>query len=106
MSVYVDGLVQWGDASSPRCFRNQPSCHMYADTLEELHTLADAIGMKRSWFQDKRDLPHYDLVPSRRAVAIRLGAVEHDKYDMVNFMRVRRGQEPRDKPVWACASSS
>jgi len=53
MSVYVDPLINWGaGAEAPKCFRNKPSCHMYADTLEELHKMAIAIGLKRAWFQD------------------------------------------------------
>ncbi len=87
MSVYVDPLVVWGGDDAPRCFRNKPSCHMYADSLEELHGMASRIGMRRSWFQDRASLPHYDLVASSRALAVRLGAVEHDHWRMVEFMR-------------------
>lgn len=79
MSVYVDSLLVFGDDSAPACFRNKPSCHMYADTLAELHAMADRIGLRRSWFQNHRSLQHYDLVPSKRVLAVRYGAVEHDK---------------------------
>jgi hypothetical protein len=73
---------------------------MYADTLEELHAMADAIGMKRAWFQNKPQLPHYDLVPARRAKAVKLGAVEHTKYEMVAFMQNRRkALAPLPKPT-------
>jgi hypothetical protein len=51
-------------------------CHLTADTLEELHAFAAKLGMKREWFQDKVDRPHYDLTPGKRLQAIRLGAVE------------------------------
>lgn len=73
MAVYVDTLIDWG-------WRLGPSCHMTADTDEELHAMADAIGMKRSWAQ-KMDHPrqrhhHYDLVASRRKKAVALGAIE------------------------------
>jgi Protein of unknown function (DUF4031) len=47
---------------------------MTADTLEELHTLAAKIGMKRRWFQNGR-VPHYDLTPARREAALAAGAV-------------------------------
>ena len=44
--------------------------------ITELHELAARIGMKRAWFQAKgwpRD--HYDVTDSKRADAIRAGAV-------------------------------
>jgi len=76
MSVYVDGLIIWGGDDAPRCFRNKPSCHMFADTLEELHSLAAQIGLKSSWFQDNKRLQHYDLTESKRKLAVRYGAIE------------------------------
>lgn len=53
------------------------TCHMLADTLDELHAMAAAIGSKRSWFQISRTgVPHYDIPLFRRAEAIKLGAIE------------------------------
>lgn len=67
MTVYVDELIwEW---------RGQLWCHMYADTFEELHRMAEDLGLKRSWFQDKPGHPHYDIVRSKREKAIALGAV-------------------------------
>lgn len=71
MTVYVDELRQW--PTNIRCFK-AGSCHLTADTVEELHVFAKRIGMRRSWFQPKSS-PHYDLTPSRRERAIALGAV-------------------------------
>jgi hypothetical protein len=51
---------------------------MQADTLAELHAMADQLGLKRSWFQSKPGKPwhdHYDLTRTKRTQAIRLGAV-------------------------------
>jgi hypothetical protein len=90
MAVYVDPILNHGGSKS---FRWPKSCHMYADTLDELHAMAVAIGMRREWFQDRPDLPHYDLVPARRLRAIALGAVQHDRYQLVEFMRRKRGAE-------------
>lgn len=89
MAVYVDLLFQWGNERSPRCFRRQPSCHMYGDTEAELHQMALAIGMKRSWFQPDSILPHYDLVPFKRRAAVERGAIEHDRKRMAAFVRER-----------------
>lgn len=48
---------------------------MTADTLDELHALADAIGLRRAWFQKRARVPHYDLTPSKRELALRAGAI-------------------------------
>jgi Protein of unknown function (DUF4031) len=73
MSVYVDdGFVEgdWGLWTG--------GGHMQSDTLEELHAMADQLGLRRSSFQSKPNRPwhdHYDLTRSKRDQAIRLGAV-------------------------------
>ena len=90
MPVYVDQLNIWGGDDAPRCFRHKPSCHMYADSIKELHNLAQKIGLKREWFQDHSLLPHYDVVPSKRLLAIKNGAVEVDRYHLVNYVRNKR----------------
>lgn len=77
--IYVDALCDYG-------WRLGPSCHMTADTLDELHAFAKRIGLRREWFQDKR-LPHYDLTASRRAVAVNLGAVELGRREWVEKHR-------------------
>lgn len=74
MSVYIDPLRK---CSINKEWHWKESCHMFADTLEELHAFAQKIGMKRDWFQNKR-LPHYDLTKTRRKIAIENGAVEVD----------------------------
>ena len=84
MSVYVDPLFEHGGS---RSFRWKKSCHMYADRIDELHAMALLIGMKRAWFQDHPKLPHYDLVESRRKLAIALGVIEHSRREAVDFWR-------------------
>lgn len=84
MSVYVDTL--W--ATEPR--RGWPykwSCHLTADSIEELHQFAEAIGMKRAWFQDHPTFPHYDLTKTRRIAAVRHGAIEESRVDSVRRQR-------------------
>ena len=77
--VYVDPLCNHG-------WRLGPSCHLFADTVDELHDFARRIGMRRSWFQGGR-LPHYDLTASRRARAVECGAIELSRQEAVEKWR-------------------
>lgn len=91
MSCYVDPLFAMEGRNAPvkRVGERHGHrwCHLWADSLEELHQLAGKIGMKPEWFQDKRGFPHYDLVPPRRAHALRLGAIEFSAADWIRGKR-------------------
>ena len=72
--IYVDELKENGWILRGRKTLN---CHMFTDrNLEELHRFANRIGMKREWFQDRKNFPHYDLTPKRRRIAVEHGAIE------------------------------
>lgn len=86
MTVYVDELRVWPNARH-RCFA-KGSSHLWADTLEELHTFARALGMKPEWFQGHRVMPHYDLSPKRHAAALRLGATLASVKEQLRARRV------------------
>ena len=82
MGVYVDVAKRY--AREPKGYVGHARMehrwgHMIADTEAELHAMADAIGLRRAWFQKD----HYDLVPSKRALAIRRGAVALDRRTFV-----------------------
>lgn len=97
MSVYVDEIRDWGLIARARGLRHTHWCHLTADTEEELHAFAARLGLRRSWFQKKSDRDyrwHYDIVPSKRAQAVRLGAQEVDRR-FIGQLMVRR-QEQRD----------
>lgn len=70
MAVYVDEVMRW--PTKIRCFK-AGSCHLTADTVEELHAFAKRLGLRREWFQPKSS-PHYDLTPGKRVRAVALGA--------------------------------
>jgi hypothetical protein len=72
MAVYVDWLMQHGWVIRGR---HTKSCHMFADSVGEIRQFAEKIGLKRSWLQFERAI-HFDLTPSKRAEAVRAGAVE------------------------------
>lgn len=78
MSVYVDAPI-WP-------FGRMRMCHMLADSLDELHEMADKIGVNRKWFQNER-YPHYDICKSKRATAVKLGAIEIGKKKFVELAK-------------------
>lgn len=73
MVVRVDELRIYPGA---RGIFSRGSCHLFADSDEELHEFAARLGMKREWFQSHRVANHYDLTPARRRTAVKLGATE------------------------------
>ncbi len=79
MSVYVDASI-YG-------YGRMIMCHMIADTPEELHAMADRIGVARRWFQASASFPHYDIAKSKRALAVAAGAIECDRTALVMTMR-------------------
>jgi hypothetical protein len=89
MAVYVDELMDFGWKMRGKPVQN---CHMFTDELDltALHAAAQAIGMKRSWFQDKAAAPHYDLTPGRRAAAVAHGVVPLSRADAVAVWKARR----------------
>jgi hypothetical protein len=80
-------------------------CHMLADSDEELHAMADHIGVARKWHQapPKHD-SHYDIALSKRALAVAAGAVEIS-WKQAGCMTMRRrvtGElgDPHDAVEW------
>lgn len=84
MAVYVD------DMRAP--FRGMVMCHMLADTDAELHAMAAQLGLARRWHQ-KPGTPHshYDIAMSKRALAVKLGAKEVNRHELVAIVRRKRG---------------
>ncbi len=39
--------------------------HLAGDELQELHSFAQSVGLKREWFQDQPSHPHYDITTQR-----------------------------------------
>lgn len=77
MTVYVDDVRHK--------FGNMVMCHMWADTLDELLSMADKIGVQRKWLQQppKASWVHFDIAASKKALALHAGAVLTDKYGPV-----------------------
>lgn len=69
MAVYVDNF----SAS----FRGMIMCHMTADTRAELFAMVDRIGVDRKHLQNAgTPTEHFDISRSKRAEAVKAGAVE------------------------------
>ena len=60
MPAYVD------DVSHP--FGRMRMCHLWADTMEELYAMVDAIGVQRKWIQTppKASWIHFDIAFQRK----------------------------------------
>ena len=82
MPVYVDAS-EWP-------YGRMMMCHMVADSLDELHAMADRIGVARRWFQNKGTHPHYDICKSKRALAVASGAIEVNRRGLVDVMKRTR----------------
>jgi hypothetical protein len=81
--VYVDDMQA--------TFGRMKMCHMVADTDDELHAMADRIGVARKWHQ-KPGTPHshYDICLSKRAIALEAGAVPVDRPGLGQVIRRKR----------------
>jgi hypothetical protein len=82
--ILVDPIREYD--SGPRGWRLW--CHMATDDLseegfEELHTMAEQLGLPRRAFQRHPRHPHYDLPPDKRSLAVELGAVEVTSKELV-----------------------
>lgn len=80
MTVYVDDVRHK--------YGHMVMCHMWADSLEELYAMVDAIGVQRKWLQQppKASWVHFDISIGKKSLAIKNGAVITDKYGPVEYI--------------------
>lgn len=68
MAVYVDDArIRW---------RGRVWSHLVADSHDELHRAAVALGLRLEWAQDRGRTLHYDLPETLRRQAIARGVAE------------------------------
>lgn len=84
MTVFVDQSIYR--------YRRMIMCHMMADSLGELHAMADRIGVDRRHFQGDGKYPHYDICKSKRQQATFVGAVEVTAKEMIKHFRARKAK--------------
>ncbi len=92
MAVYVDGLRDYG-------WRHGPSCHLIADSVEELIEFAESMGMRREWFQAK-STPHFDLTADGRTAAVAMGAIELTNRELIAKIRELRHRKRLAEELW------
>lgn len=69
MTTYVDDMKA--------AFGGMIMCHMISDSDEELHEMAERLGIDRMHHQaPPKHHSHYDISQGKRALAVRFGAVE------------------------------
>lgn len=95
--VYVGQMFNCLPYAS-KTWRYKEACHLLADTVEELHATARVLKLKRSWFQSKNGVPHYDLTESMRKRAIKEGAQEIDFRAEGKLIRAWRLGENAKRP--------
>ncbi len=94
MTVYVD------DAVHP--WRGRRWAHLMADTLEELHAMAQRLDIPARAFQNKTSGAHYDVPAELRERAIALGAMpisrHRDREQVRAVIRVAKLQGRGEHP--------
>jgi hypothetical protein len=88
MACYVDTVREYPNAG----LRHTRFCHLLADSRDELHQMADALGMSRSFFQDHPWRWHHDLPEPLRARAIELGAQEIRLHEVGALLKRRKAE--------------
>lgn len=76
--VYVD------DMRAP--YGRMIMCHMIADSEDELHVMAERIGVARKWYQGD----HYDICMAKRALAVTYGAKEVSRRELGTIVIAKR----------------
>lgn len=103
MTVYVDDMrARYGSLVM---------CHMIADSDDELHAMADRIGVDRKWWQSPETTSgsHYDIAQTKRVLAVHAGAVQITQRQCaaMNLRRRVTGElgRPDDSVSWFLAHS-
>lgn len=94
MAVYVDDMWETPLGN----YRGMKMSHMVADTVEELHLMADKIGVQRRWYQGppKSTNPHYDICLSKRKLAVAAGAKQVTVRQAVGIVAAMRDKAIAD----------
>ena len=79
MSVYVGpSLYRFG---------RMVMCHMASEDIDELVSMAIAIGVNKKWLQNYPKKPHFDISKSKRRLAVQLGAIESHERKILSIIK-------------------
>jgi hypothetical protein len=90
MATYVDDMFRHPMGK----YRRMKMSHMIATSHEELHAMADTIGVSRRWFQGD----HYDIAMVKRVLAIEAGAQEVTMRQLASMCALHRWGAPMGDP--------
>jgi hypothetical protein len=91
--VYVDRVRDYGATEVVKDYVGRKRararwCHMIADSEAELVAFAKRLGLRAEWLQHGgTPKVHFDIVPTKRDLAIRMGALSVDDRA---FLEIRR----------------
>lgn len=89
MAVYVDNITEYPlDFVSEKARKYGAKwCHMIADTPGELLDMARRLNLSPAYMQRGGSAKwiHFDLTPSKRAQAIRLGAIPVSSVELLQI---------------------
>lgn len=88
MAVYVD--------NARITSRGKLWFHLVADSLTELHSFANALGLQRRWFQLNASYPHYDITEENRFLAISMGALEASRRQTIACARLLKKEHQKN----------
>jgi hypothetical protein len=88
VTCYVDAIQSYPDAG----LRFTEFCHLLADTREELHAMAEALGIPERFFQDHPWRWHHDLPAPLRPQAVELGARALTMHEVGALLKRRKAQ--------------
>lgn len=68
--------------------------HLWSPDRERLHAVAAAIGLQRSWFQERPRLYHYDIMSqAKRARARRIGVIGVSSRELIRLIQAADGPQ-------------
>ena len=98
MTILIDSFLN--GARGPFHYWHRRCSHLVSDnSIEDLHTFAENLGLRREWFQ-RRSIPHYDLVGERFELALARGAVLVSSRELVRrAVRWKKPSAAKERPA-------